>query len=133
VHIDQDLVSRVTPAEPIPKPLRPIFRDRQYFDAGASLREQTRVALDESAALVLLASPHAARSNYVNEEVRLFKSRHPDRAVIPLVVEGDPDGLEKNCFPPALRPDSPEWKQELARLHQQLAVFKSRHPRRPDS
>ena len=102
-HIDQALVGRVTPTGPIPNALRPVFRDRQDFDAGASLREQTRAALDDSAALVLLASPHAARSNYVNEEVRLFKSRHPDRAVIPLVVEGDPDGLEKGCFPPALR------------------------------
>ena len=36
-HIDKDLVGRQTPTGPIPKALRPIFRDRNDFDAGASL------------------------------------------------------------------------------------------------
>ncbi len=46
-HIDKELVGRVTPAGPIPKALRPIFRDRNDFDAGASLGAETGVALDE--------------------------------------------------------------------------------------
>src|SRR5580704_16424312 len=102
-HIDKELVGRVTPAGPIPKALRPIFRDRNDFDAGSSLGAETGTALDGSAALVLLASPHAARSKYANEEVRLFKSRHPDRPVIPLIVDGKPGDAEKECFPLALR------------------------------
>ena len=102
-HIDKELVGRVTPAGPIPKVLRPIFRDRNDFDAGSSLGAETGTALDDSAALILLASPHAARSKYVNEEVRLFKSRHPDRPVIPLIVDGTPGDAENECFPPALR------------------------------
>ena len=88
-HIDKELVGRVTPAGPIPKALRPIFRDRNDFDAGASLGAETAAALDDSAALILLASPHAARSKYVDGEVRLFKSRHPDRPVVPLIIDGD--------------------------------------------
>ena len=87
-HIDKELVGRLTPAGPIPKALRPIFRDRNDFDPGFSLGAETAAALDDSAALILLASPHAARSKYVNEEVRLFKSRHPDRPVIPLIIDG---------------------------------------------
>jgi formylglycine-generating enzyme required for sulfatase activity len=102
-HIDKDLVGRGAPAAPIPETLRPIFRDRHEFDAGGSLAEQTISALDGSAALIVLASPHAARSKYVNEELRLFKSRHPDRAVIPLIFDGEPGDPEKECFPPALR------------------------------
>ena len=51
----------------------------------------------------MLASPHAARSKFVNEELRLFKSRHPDRPVIPLIVDGEPGNPENECFPPALR------------------------------
>ena len=65
-HIDKELVGRVTPAGPIPKALRPIFRDRNDFDPGFSLGAETGAALDDSAALILLASPHAARSKYVN-------------------------------------------------------------------
>ncbi len=102
-HIDKELVGRVTPAGPIPKVLRPIFRDRNDFDAGSSLGAETGTALDDSAALILLASPHAARSKYANEELRLFKARHPDRPVIPLIVDGTPGDAANECFPPALR------------------------------
>ena len=72
----------------IPKHLRPIFRDRHDFDAGGALATQTVTALDSSAALILVASPAAAGSKPVNEEIRLFASRHPDRPVIPVIVGG---------------------------------------------
>ena len=104
-HIDKDLVGRVTPAGPIPETLRPIFRDRLEFDAGRSLADETIAALDNSAALIVLASPHAARSEFLNEELRQFKSRHPDRPLIPLIVDGDSNDPAKECFPPALRFD----------------------------
>ena len=39
-RIDKDLVGRQTPAGPVPKTLRPIFRDRDDFSAGHSLTEQ---------------------------------------------------------------------------------------------
>jgi hypothetical protein len=44
----------------------PIFRDRDDFTAGHSLSEQTLAALDASAALIVLGSPDAAKSHYVN-------------------------------------------------------------------
>lgn len=102
-HIDKDLVGRKTSTGPIPATLRPIFRDRLEFDAGGSLAQQTIAALDASAVLIVLASPNAARSKYVNEEVRQFKSRHPERPVIPLIVDGEPGDSKKDCFPPDLR------------------------------
>jgi hypothetical protein len=36
-------------------------------------------ALDASQALIVICSLASARSHYVNEELRLFRSRHPDR------------------------------------------------------
>ena len=39
----------------------------------------------------------------MNERSRLFKSRHPERPVIPLIVGGKPDDPERECFPPALK------------------------------
>src|SRR5215472_6259488 len=98
-RLDKDLVGRETPLGPVPKTLRPIFRDREDFSGGHTLTDATVAALDASAALVVICSPVAAMRPAVNEEVRLFRSRHPDRPVIPVIIEGTaPDN-----FPPALR------------------------------
>ena len=77
----------------------PIFRDREDFSGGHSLTDATIAALDASAALIVLCSPVAATRPAVNEEVRLFRSRHPERPVIPVIV----DGTYPDNFPPALR------------------------------
>src|SRR3954466_3331464 len=101
-RIDKDLVGRETPMGPIPRQLRPIFRDRHDFEAGETLAAQTVAAIDNSAALILLASPAAAASGFVDQEVRLFRSRHPERPLIPLIIDGEPGSRERGCFPPAL-------------------------------
>jgi MTH538 TIR-like domain (DUF1863) len=72
-RIDQDLIGRKTPAGPVPKTLRPIFRDRKDFAAGHSLTAQSLAALSASQFLIVMCSPAAATSRYVNEEVRQFK------------------------------------------------------------
>jgi len=102
-RIDKDLVGRATPMGPIPKQLRPIFRDRHDFDAGGTLGEQTISAIDSAGAMILLASPASASSRPVNDEVRLFCERHPERPLIPLILDGEPGNAERECFPPALR------------------------------
>jgi tetratricopeptide (TPR) repeat protein len=102
-RIDKDLVGRATPAGPVPKSLRPIFLDRNDFDAGSSIAASTRAALDDAAAFILIASPDAARSKYVNEEVRLFRWHHHDRSLIPLIVRGKPGDPDQECFPSTLR------------------------------
>jgi tetratricopeptide (TPR) repeat protein len=101
-RIGRDLIGRQTAMGLIPKALRPIFRDRDDFTAGHSLSEQTLTALDDSAALIVLCSPAAAKSHYVNEEVRHFKRRHPDRPIIPIILNGKPGDPASECFPPAL-------------------------------
>ncbi|MFZ2017233.1 MAG: tetratricopeptide repeat protein, partial [Methyloceanibacter sp.] len=103
LRIDKDLAGRETATGTVPNSLRPVFRDRDDFTAGHTLTNQTLAALDASAALVVICSPQAAKSHYVNEEIRLFKSRYPERPVIPLIVAGKPGDDELECFPPALR------------------------------
>ena len=102
-RIDKDLVGRATEMGPIPKQLRPIFRDRHDFNAGGTLGEQTIAAIDSAGAMILLASPASASSRPVNDEVRLFCERHPERPLIPLILDGEPGNAERECFPPALR------------------------------
>ena len=102
-HIDKDLAGRETATGVIPPTLRPIFRDRDDFTAGHTLTEQTLAALDASAALIVICSSSSAKSLYVNDEIRSFKLRHPDRSVIPLIVAGKPGDSELKCFAPALK------------------------------
>jgi hypothetical protein len=97
--IDKDLVGTKTSLGQIPQTLRPIFRDRGDFSGGQTLTSATIEALDASAALVLICSTNAANRPLVNEEVRLFRSRHPGRPVVPIIV----DGVAPENFPPALR------------------------------
>jgi tetratricopeptide (TPR) repeat protein len=98
-RIGRDLVGRATPAGLVPKTLRPIFRDREDFSGGSRLPDATVAALHASAALLVLCSTASARRPAVNEVVRLFRSRHPDRPVIPIIVD---DKVPEN-LPPALR------------------------------
>lgn len=97
--IDKDLVGIETPRGPVPKNLRPIFLDRGNFAGGDTLHEATIMALDGSRALIVMCSTIAAGRPAVNEEVRLFKQRHPDRPIIPVLIEGTAPGN----FPAALR------------------------------
>jgi tetratricopeptide (TPR) repeat protein len=98
-RIDKDLIGRETPLGAVPKTLRPLFRDREDFSGGSTLTAATVAALDASAALLVLCSTVSASRAAVNEEVRLFRSRHPDRPVIPVIIDGTPP----DNFPPALR------------------------------
>lgn len=102
-RIAGDLAGRSTVAGPIPKTLRPVFRDREDFAAGHSLTEQTLAALQASECLIVLCSPHAALSPYVNEEIRVFKTLGRGARVIPVIVAGQPGAGPNDCFPPALR------------------------------
>lgn len=101
-QIAKDLQGRITQRGPVPNTLHPIFRDRDDFTTGHTLTEQTIEALDQSRSLILLCSPSVARSHNVNEEVRLFRWRHPDRLVIPVIINGKPGDPEQECFPRSL-------------------------------
>lgn len=102
-RIDRDLAGRETVHGLVPKSLRPIFRDREDFAAGHSLSEQTLAALEASQFLIVLCSPNAARSAYVNEEIRHFKALGGAVRIIPVIVDGEPGDSQRECFPPALR------------------------------
>ena len=98
-RLDRDLVGRETARGTVPQTLRPIFRDRDEFTSGATLDAATIEALDGSASLVVLCSTIAASRPAVENEVRLFRARHPDRPVIPVIVEGKyPDNFPRSLL-----------------------------------
>lgn len=92
---------------PVPTRLYPIFRDREELSAGA-LAEQLRLAIAQSRCYILICSPQAATSRWVNEEVEHFLNVRDPASLLCLIVDGEPNATakghpERECFPPALR------------------------------
>ncbi len=107
--IDNALAERIaalTPKNLNPASTRPIFLDRADFVPSGTLDQRTINALEKSQFLVVLCSPNAVASPYVNEEVRQFKHMHRTKKVlpiIPVILSGEPGDAARECFPAALR------------------------------
>jgi len=89
---------------PVPARLGPVFRDRDELHAAGDLGSTITAALADSAALVVICSPAAARSRWVNAEAQAFRASGRGDRIFCFVVDGDPTGrdAEGACFPPAL-------------------------------
>lgn len=108
--LPRELVGQETPPwGPLPKRFAPVFRDRDELSSAADLGQKLTASLHSSRALVVLCSPHAARSRWVNEEIKTFKSRGREQDVFAVIVDGEPWGsdrpetAEAECFPESLR------------------------------
>ena len=92
-----------------PKTLKPVFRDREELPASSDLSRHVQEALQQSECLIVLCSQSAAKSDWVNREINLFKTLRPGAEIFPVIISGEPNaarlGLDPNleCFPPALR------------------------------
>lgn len=92
-----------TTGRELPKRLSPIFRDREELPSSANLSDAVSAALAESAALIVVCSPSAAASRWVNEEIRAFRALGRSDKIFAIIVDGEPNALdETNCFPEAL-------------------------------
>ena len=89
---------------PVPARLGPVFRDRDELPTAGDLGSTITAALADSAALVVVCSPAAARSRWVNAEADAFRASGRGDRVFCFVVDGDPTGRDpaQACFPPAL-------------------------------
>lgn len=89
---------------PLPERLTPIFRDREDLSSAGQLGPQIEAALADSEALVVVCSPEAARSPFVESEVLAFKRGGRGDRIYAFIVAGEPNsGDEQECFPNALR------------------------------
>ena len=105
----KQLVGTATPRGPVPKRLSPIFRDREELATATDLGASINAALSGSACQIVICSPSAARSRWVNEEILAFKRLGREDRIFCLIVDGepnasdDPSQADQECFPPALR------------------------------
>jgi tetratricopeptide (TPR) repeat protein len=88
----------------LPVRLSPIFRDRDELTSAAELGGALEEALGQSEALIVICSPAAAQSRWVNEEIRQFKMLGRAARIYPVIVAGEPGSSDAatDCFPPAL-------------------------------
>jgi tetratricopeptide (TPR) repeat protein len=93
----------------IPKRLSPVFRDREELASATDLGTVISEALKESACQIVICSPQAAKSKWVNEEILAFKRLGRENRIFCLIVGGEPNAsdnpahADEECFPPALR------------------------------
>ena len=108
-RVPQRLVGTSTSTGVVPPRLIPIFRDRDELPTATDLGATINKALEESGALIVICSPAAAASRWVNEEILAFKRLGRADRIFCMIVAGEPHAAEQHpdsqqeCFPPALR------------------------------
>ena len=75
-------------------PLKPIFRDREELSAANDLSAEIEHALAESENLIIICSPHAAKSHWVNQEILSFKRQNRGAKIFSIIVDGEPAPFE---------------------------------------
>lgn len=81
------------------------FRDDDELSASHSIGAALRGAIEDSESLIVICSPHAAGSEWVNEEIEHFRRYRNSEKIFAIIISGEPnsDDLESECFPPAFR------------------------------
>jgi WD40 repeat protein len=108
-RVPRRLVGRDSAAGPLPRRLFPVFRDLDELPSSPNLSGAIDLALRQSRYLIVIASPYAAVSKWVDQEIQRFRALGRGDRILCLIVDGEPNAdlhpgrgfLE--CFPPSLR------------------------------
>ena len=108
-RVPKRLVGTTSVRGTVPAKLFPIFRDQEELASSADLSAEIEKALAESEFLIVICSPNAAKSDWVNQEVLRFKRMGREDRIRTLIIDGDPNAREpvppdeaQSCFPTAL-------------------------------
>ena len=105
----KQLIGSVNEFGAVPARMAPVFRDREELPSATDLGALLNLSLEHSACQIIICSPAAARSHWVNEEILAFKRLGREHRIYCLIVDGEPNASEipgrehEECFPPALR------------------------------
>ncbi|TNE40597.1 MAG: TIR domain-containing protein [Alphaproteobacteria bacterium] len=106
--VPRKLIGKTVDGEKIPARLHPIFLDREELPTAGDLSQTVQNALQNSKFLIVICSPHAVSSQWVNREIIEFKRLHGEKNILCLIVDGEPFAARKGdaqaeCFPEAVR------------------------------
>jgi len=109
--VPKQLVGQKKERGVVPQKLFPVFKDREELPSSADLGGVISDALENSAYLIVICSPAAAQSRWVNEEILSFKRMGKANRILAIIVDGEPNASELSkpedkaleCFPPGLR------------------------------
>ena len=127
-RVPRPLAGRLTSNGVVPRRLAPIFRDQHDLSAAGDLGEEIEAALAASQFLIVLCSPVAAKSRWVNAEIEEFKRSRAEGCILAAVAAGEPfasdiPGREdEECFPAALRHRYDRRGRPTARRAEPLAA-----------
>jgi len=102
------LVQHSSDETSIPSKLAPVFRDQDELPTSSDLGTVIARNLEASRHLIVVCSPDAAQSRWVNEEILTFQRLERSDRIHLLIVDGEPkasahpDATEKECFPSAI-------------------------------
>ncbi len=108
-RVPRRLIGRDSREGKIEARLFPVFRDRDELPGSSELGKNLTEALAQSRYLIAICSPAAARSRWVNEEIRQFKMMGGEGRILALIIDGEPNATDKpnsgllECFPEALK------------------------------
>ena len=125
-RVPHRLVGRRTTAGVIERRLTPIFRDREELATANDLSAKISQALENSDNLIVICSPSAARSKWVNEEIRRFRALGRGSRIFCFVVGGQPQAGEEDqherLFPSTLCGVGPADREEATGVAEPLAA-----------
>jgi hypothetical protein len=76
--------------ERIPRRLRKVFRDCDEVHATSNLNDSLTEALRRSRFLIVICSPRARQSQWINQEIAIFRGLGRGEQILPLLIEGEP-------------------------------------------
>lgn len=99
----------------VPRRIKPLYCYLNDMHAGEELMQELKSRMENSRYLIVVCSPNAAKSVYVNSGIDYFVSLGRRDSIIPVIVDGVPysGNPETECFPEALKRHFPKHTDPL--------------------
>ncbi len=99
----------------IPRRIKPLYCYLNDMHAGEELMQELKSRMEQSRYLIVICSPRAAKSAYINSGIDYFVSLGRRDGIIPIIVDGIPysNDPDTECFPEALKRHFPKHADPL--------------------
>lgn len=99
----------------VPRYIKPLYCYLNDMHAGEELMMELKARMEQSHYLIVVCSPRAAKSAYINSGIDYFISLGRRDCIIPIIVDGIPysNNPDTECFPDALKRHFPKHSDPL--------------------